>query len=159
MFTRITVPLDGSPFADQALPAAAAIARRQGAALDIVHVHAPRWRLHDGAPTSDLEFDLDQRRKMRDWLTARAGQLTAKTGLAVETASMIGEVAPSLERHVRERHADLVVMATHGRGGISRAWLGSVVDRLLRDLEVPLLLLRPTPQPARMLKPGSIGAC
>jgi nucleotide-binding universal stress UspA family protein len=49
---------------------------------------------------------------------------------------------------------DLVVMATHGRGGIQRAWLGSVADQLVRTLEIPVLLVRGQPGPA----PGEAGA-
>src|SRR5262249_26584654 len=54
-----------------------------------------------------------------------------------------GEVAEALHAHAAAG-ADLVVMATHGRGALGRFWLGSVADELIRSLSVPLLLVRPT---------------
>jgi nucleotide-binding universal stress UspA family protein len=54
-----------------------------------------------------------------------------------------GPPAHALRDYVRDVGVDLVVMTTHGRGGIQRAWLGSVADQLVRSLEIPLLLIRP----------------
>src|SRR5690606_18913602 len=56
---------------------------------------------------------------------------------------MDGEVIGSIRDRVAETGADLVVMCTHGRGGWSRFWLGSVAQELVRRLDVPLLLTRP----------------
>jgi nucleotide-binding universal stress UspA family protein len=57
--------------------------------------------------------------------------------------TLTGKAGPALAQYVREMSIDLVVMSTHGRGGIRRAWLGSVADYLIRNLEVPVLLVRP----------------
>jgi nucleotide-binding universal stress UspA family protein len=52
--------------------------------------------------------------------------------------------AAALAAHVDSHGVDLIVMTTHGRGGMSRFWLGSVADQLLRRTTVPVLLLRPS---------------
>jgi nucleotide-binding universal stress UspA family protein len=54
-----------------------------------------------------------------------------------------GEVAPALEEFVRANAISLVVMTTHGRGGLSRAWFGSIADALIRHLDAPVLMVRP----------------
>jgi nucleotide-binding universal stress UspA family protein len=52
--------------------------------------------------------------------------------------------AQTLAAYIRELGADLVVMTTHGRGGLQRAWLGSVTDGLIRTTEIPVLVVRPS---------------
>ncbi|MFC1660818.1 universal stress protein [Gemmatimonadota bacterium] len=54
-----------------------------------------------------------------------------------------GSVVERLDGHVRETRADLLVMTTHGRGPLSRAWLGSVADGLIRRTPCPILAIRP----------------
>ncbi|NUQ10760.1 MAG: universal stress protein [Gemmatimonadaceae bacterium] len=147
MYTRIAVPLDGSPFAEQALAAAIPIARQHRAGLELVHVHEPVWFPRDGVPPIDPAFDLDQQRAMRGWLTARAERVAAASGRTVGSSFIVGDVVAALAEHFTENRADLVVMATHGRGGISRAWLGSIADRLVRRISVPVLLIRPARKP------------
>jgi nucleotide-binding universal stress UspA family protein len=51
-------------------------------------------------------------------------------------------VSEALEQYVEQMNIDLVIMTTHGRGGLSRVWLGSVADTLVRNIDVPVLLLR-----------------
>jgi nucleotide-binding universal stress UspA family protein len=53
-----------------------------------------------------------------------------------------GPIAESLHEHALGKGCDLVVMTTHGRGPVSRFWLGSVADRLVHRLPIPLLLIR-----------------
>ena len=66
-------------------------------------------------------------------------------GIRLSSAvTLTGDPGPALAQYAGEMAIDLVVMATHGRGGIRRAWLGSVADHLIRHLEVPVLLVRPT---------------
>ncbi|HEX6435313.1 MAG TPA: universal stress protein, partial [Gemmatimonadales bacterium] len=54
-----------------------------------------------------------------------------------------GSPARVLAEHARAKHAGLIVMTTHGHSGVSRLWLGSVADQLLRRVSVPVLLLHP----------------
>lgn len=153
MYRRIVVPLDGSANAEHALPAAATIARRCGAELRLVHVHhaeplpaaaRPRPGVH---PPPRGEVDEDVCASEQGYLDDVAGRLGAHhRGTAADVELLYGLVAAEILRYASA--ADLVVMATHGAGGIERAWLGSVVDRVARESVVPVVLVRPGEGPA-----------
>ena len=141
MHARIVVPLDGSAFGKRAIPLALALARRGGAAVELVHVHEPAPTAA-GAPALDLHFDRAERERMRRDVLAIATDLGPATGVEVVASFLDGEIVPTLRRHLADEPAQLVVMMTHGRGGLSRIWLGSVADGLTRVSPVPVLLLR-----------------
>ena len=143
-FNLIVVPLDGSHWAEHALPAAAAIARAARARLRLVLVH----QLPD--PPGDREslkiytsLEVAVRRSQRAYLREVATRLREGWGIQVTSVSPDGPVGPTLIRYVDELGADLVVMATHGRGALGRALLGSVADHVVRTARVPVLLVRP----------------
>lgn len=138
----ILVPLDASPAGQEALPLALALGRRRGQTVELVHVHqAPP--VSAGVPHIDPRFDREQRDEMHRWLTALAEAATRQHGQVVTATFLDGPAGRTLEDYVAHRAVSLVVMATHGRGGLSRAWLGSVADRLVRHVQVPVLLVRP----------------
>ena len=141
MYTSIVVPLDGSEFGKRAIPVALALASRSEAAVHLVHVQE-HVALPQGAPMYDTRLDHESAHALRAGLTALAVELARGTTLQVDTHFLDGPVVPTMQRYLRESQHDLVVMMTHGRGGISRAWLGSVADGLIRHAPVPLLLLR-----------------
>jgi nucleotide-binding universal stress UspA family protein len=70
-------------------------------------------------------------------------RLRADGARLASAVTLTGAVGQTLARYVQELGIDLVVMATHGRGGVQRAWLGSVADHLVRHLVIPVLLVRP----------------
>jgi nucleotide-binding universal stress UspA family protein len=153
MFRRIVVPLDGSPFADRALPVAMKIARTAGAAVELVHVHVPE-SFGNGIDTIPafryqgvMEFaaGLDEARRQRevDALQERALSLRAQEGLEVAVRVLSGHIGDAVEHEAEAFHADLIVMATHGRSGYARARLGSVGDIVLRSAIMPVLFVRP----------------
>jgi len=159
-FNLIVVPLDGSPFAEHALPCAAAIARATRARLRLVLVH----RLPP--PPTDREslriytsLEVAVRKSQRAYLREVATRLRQGWGLQVTSVSPDGPIGPTLIRYLDELGADLVVMATHGRGALGRAVLGSVADRVVRTAGVPVLLVRPPgeePPPETAWTPGEI---
>jgi nucleotide-binding universal stress UspA family protein len=140
----IVVPLDGSPLAERALPLAAAIAGSARAKLRLVLVHRvpppPRDARSAKLYTSVV---LAVRRSQRDYLRAHAARLRESLGLQVTTLVPEGPVAPTLVAWIHDIDANLVVMATHGRGALGRATRGSVADQLVRSLKVPVLLVPP----------------
>ena len=140
----ILVPLDGSAFAERALPVAAALARKLGASLHLVSVHDPASGFIDPATAAVASVELDQEiwTAQEEYLDQQAGA-AAGQGLTVVHELRTGEAAAELARYAEAGSIDLVVMTTHGRGGISRLWLGSVADRMARRSERPILLLRP----------------
>ena len=153
MFRRIVVPLDGSTFADRALPVALQIARVAGAAIELVHVHVPE-HFGNGADTIPafryqgvMQFaaglEEARRRQEIEALHERGLELQAKEGIDVSVRVISGHIGDAVEHEAEAFHADLIVMATHGRSGYARARLGSVGDVVLRSALMPVLFVRP----------------
>jgi nucleotide-binding universal stress UspA family protein len=141
----VLVPLDGFPFAEQALPWAVAIARAARARLRLALVHqVPSPPPLDEASTRlYVQIEVALRKSQGEYLRRIAERIRREHKVQVAKAMLDGPPAPALRDYVRDIGVDLVVMTTHGRGGIERAWLGSVADQLVRSLEIPLLLIRP----------------
>jgi nucleotide-binding universal stress UspA family protein len=140
MYRFILVPLDGSTFGEQALPVAAGIARRAGAALEVVQVRSVCLPV-SAVPRSDMDNPLVA--EAYGYLDEVVTRLGSGIGISVAATLLEGSVPDALNEHARARGADLIVMTTHGRGGFSRFWLGSVADHLVRRASVPVLLVRP----------------
>jgi nucleotide-binding universal stress UspA family protein len=166
MYRSLLVPLDGSGFAEQALPVALGLALRAGATLHLVHVHTPhappsaledpgdRADPADGTPQEApserdpagralREANSQLKEAYRSYLDGVSRRLAALATVPVLADLVEGAVGDALAEEARVRGADLIVMATHGRGPLSRFWLGSVADEMVRRSPVPVLLLRP----------------
>jgi nucleotide-binding universal stress UspA family protein len=145
LYRSIYVPLDGSPFAEQALPLAGEIARRAGAILQVGLVHHPVPALATALEVPEIEAQLDQEARAREqtYLHSIVERVRKAVNVPVTGTLLEGPVADALEVQVEQSGADLVVITTHGRGPMSRFWLGSVADQLMRRLHVPMLLVRP----------------
>jgi nucleotide-binding universal stress UspA family protein len=140
----VLVPLDGSQFAEHALPLAGAIARRTGARLHVVRVHRPPPPpLAADDATIYLEADLAMRDAEQAYLDDVAERLRAEGLPEVVTELLDSPVAPAIADYARRKNVDLVAMTTHGRGPLTRVWLGSVADQLIRTLTIPVLVIRP----------------
>lgn len=126
MADTLLVPLDGSPLAERAVPFAAQLAANGAGRLVLAHVATPAA---DAAPY-DLSAVADGLREQG--LSVLTQLLTAPNG-----------VPAALDDLVRTLPADLVVMSTHGRGGLRRSIFGSVADGLIRRTATPALLIPP----------------
>jgi len=129
MFTRILVPLDGSPETNAALPLAAAMARATHATI-VLHrvIPSEEWT---------AESEISTREKLR----RVAVELTGG-GQPVEWLVTVGDPAPEILQQVYRSRADLVIMRTHGRSGVQRVVEGSVSEQVLADCPVPIMLLK-----------------
>jgi nucleotide-binding universal stress UspA family protein len=144
MFQTIFVPLDGSLFAENALPYAAAIARHSGACIRVVRKHLPAQPVHpDSVLANDPKLDPLTWKAERQYLDAITRRLVVAGVPAVASALLEGPTVEAIATEVTAAKADLVVMTTHGRGPVARFWLGSVADALVRRLTTPILLIRP----------------
>ena len=139
MYKTILAPLDSTRFGEEALGAAVSIARRAHAKLCLATVEiAPAF-----FPESyDAQVARGAAGTYLDGVSDRIHEASVP-GLEVETEVLTGSIPDALEKLRDEVDADLVVMATHGRGPVSRAWLGSTADAFLRTTTAPLLLIRP----------------
>ena len=141
-FRSILVPLDGSKLAEQAIPIAQAIAERARCKLKLVLVHDRIILMKPGKDYTRLELAMEK--ADREYLKAVTARVRERLGRMVSSAELQDlPVVETLARYIRELGADLVVMTSHGRGGVRRAWLGSVTDQLIRSAEVPVLVIRP----------------
>lgn len=159
-FRSILVPLDGSTFAEQAVPLASRIAQRVGGKLRLTLVHGlPSAPIDLAAAKLFTSIELATRRSERSYLRAIQARLRDGGTRLASAVTLTGKAGPALAQYVQEMGIDLVVMCTHGRGGVRRAWLGSVADYLIHSLEIPVLLVRPREGesgPARAAASGQI---
>jgi nucleotide-binding universal stress UspA family protein len=85
--------------------------------------------------------------RARTYLDGVVGRLHELSPVRVSSVLRQGGVAACVQDQAARSDADLVVMATHGRGPLARFWLGSVADEMVRSLPIPLLLVRPREEP------------
>jgi nucleotide-binding universal stress UspA family protein len=145
MLRSILVPLDGSTFGEHALPMAAALARRAGAVLHLVHVHQAEVPVAvEGFAVLNTD-DLHVRQDELSYLADASRRVAEKAPVSLKTALLegAGDVVEGLKSYVQRESIDLVVMSTHARGAVGRFWLGSVADDLAHEMDRPLLLVRP----------------
>lgn len=144
-FRRIVLPLDGSPVAERALPYAAALAQLVGAPLHLVRVIDP---IHPDSITGNLlaadalalELWLEgERVAAREYLERVQGNLQ-DAQVPVTVACQEGPTVDTLLAMTQP--GDLLVMATHGRGGPARWFLGSTAEAVIRHATVPVFLVR-----------------
>lgn len=150
MIRNVMVPLDGSPFSEHALPLALDAARKAGATLRLTYVRLPAPSVYSEAPLfledqAESRLAESERARWHGYLDGVAARVRkAAPGVTVVTSLQEGEAAETLQKEAIATGADLVVMTTHARGALSRLWLGSVADELLRHLPTPILLVRPS---------------
>jgi nucleotide-binding universal stress UspA family protein len=152
MLRRILVPLDGSSFAEDALAAAVALARDAGGEIRLVSVV-------EKPPVFVFPEQFDPERAHADeYLKAVAQRIHALWPGPVSTSVREGWIIDELSAEVGAWSADLITMSTHGRGGVSRLWVGSVADRCVRAGFCPVLLVRPNTISSdwRALHPGRV---
>jgi nucleotide-binding universal stress UspA family protein len=150
MYRSLLVPLDRSAFAEQALPLALSIARRANARLDLVEVHA-LYALEDttaGWACFEPQRDAERKQQEQLYLDATSKWVTSVSPVSTTTCVCSGSAvlpATTADRILERASAgkpDLIVMATHGRGPLSRFLIGSVADELICRARVPVLLVR-----------------
>lgn len=153
---RILVPLDGSDFAETALPTARALVERFDGELHLASIVSdlPPVPLASGDGELVGRWFKDEEARAARYLEEVRQRLQTEGGPGVEVHVRTGPVARSLDALAEEREIDLFVLTTHGRGAWQRAWLGSVSDALVRRAGRPLLLLR-DPDGSREWKAGT----
>src|SRR5690349_2071187 len=139
MFTKLLVPLDGSALAEQARGPAASIARATRGALDLVMVHQPMAF----ADFVDSAWQANPSDGERAYIASTAKEPAKGSSIAVSGTVLRGSASQMIRERVSTIGADLIVMTSHGRTGLSRTWLGSVAHDILRGSPAPVLMLRP----------------
>lgn len=138
---HVLCPTDFSACADQALDAAIAIAQKFDATLTLLHVYTLPVSGFGGDITVLSEQELDvAARKALDGVLDRVRASYPKSEAIVRQ----GAPAPTILDVADERGADLIVIGTHGRRGVSRVLVGSIAEKVVRTAGVPVLTVSPT---------------
>ncbi len=148
---EILVPLDGSSFAEAAVPFAADLARALGWTLVLLRV-LPDPNQSGIKPATYLEEEA----RAVSYLVELATPLR-HTGLKVQTEIKTGSTSPTILRESETRHTGLIAMATHGLSGVQEMLFGSVTMDVLRNTQLPLMLVRPPQMPPRPARAADLG--
>ena len=152
MFRRILVPLDGSDEAATAVPVAAELARRFGAAvllLEMVPTAGASLALAadtaSGAMTDPnvIATAVEAREQVAEGYVSAVAEQLAGQGLDVSYSVGQGSEGAGFAEAARRENVDLIVMATHARGALGRLVFGSVTDDVVRHTTVPVLTVPP----------------
>jgi nucleotide-binding universal stress UspA family protein len=144
----ILVATDFSPIAGNAVRAGLEIARAVRARVILCHAVPHDIPLYGGVPGMPVgyrsEIEESRRRQLaRDWRRLEALAVRARRqGIEAATAFAEGDPPETIVRFARRRRADLVVVATHGRGGAAHLLLGSVSEKVARNAPCPVLIVR-----------------
>jgi len=156
---RIVVALDGSPESEAVLPSVRRIAKAVPAAVTFVYAQVPVedtvsgamamsdagltpglvgavWEAHDDLCRQEIAY---LKEKSRAW---------TEEGIEAGWSAPEMRAAEAIVHTAEETQADVIAMATHGRGGLSRAILGSVADEVMRTAPCAVLLVRSEDKPA-----------
>jgi nucleotide-binding universal stress UspA family protein len=143
---RILVPLDGSSLAKQALPIAGGLAMHSPAELILLHVVAlaeldTEFRLLEPSTSQPDTITLGACEQAARDLEACALNLRREQ-IAATPVVVVDHTAEAIVHEAALREVDLIVMATHGYGGLKRWALGSIADKVLHATTTPLVLVR-----------------
>lgn len=157
MIKKILVPLDGSRFSLRALSYAGEIAPCFDAEVMLLQViqsavavpttagMVPGMEsvaVAEIASQIALEQDNKSAARVRRYLSRKVRNFKSR-GIRSSYHVAVGDAAQSIMRFSRKEHVDLVVMTTHGKGGLQRAFMGSVADSVIRESGTPVLVIRP----------------
>jgi len=141
-YRRILIPVDGSPTSNKALASGLQIAHEGDGCVRLVHV-VDELAYLTGFEASALVFDELQNAARR--VLAEAEEIAKATGVPFESrfvdrpGARLGDVVAD---EASKWNADLIVVGTHGRRGISRVMLGSGAEQVIRLAPVPVLVIR-----------------
>ena len=145
-YKKVLVPLDGSGWAQRAIPHASDIARSVGSELILLNIFTPPAREYiDQLAIAGQEDQVQRaREQMKQYLIGIRSELrnenfTVRTHL-IEGA---GDVARLICDYATSEGIDLIVMCTHGRTGVARLIRGSIARDVMECVEVPVLLVQP----------------
>ncbi len=144
-YRKILVPVDGSGWAQRAIPHAIDIARSNGSELILLHVfRPPAIEYADQLALAHQDEQIDEMRaQMKQYLTGLANELRDEA-LPVSVQMLEGPgVASLICDYIKSQEIDLVVMSTHGRTGLAKLLLGSIANEIMNSTDVPVLLVRP----------------
>ena len=142
---RFLVPMDFSPYADQALDYAIALAQKLQAHMTLLHViqslaigGADRGVV---LPYTYIQYIQELEAEITSTLGTTLNKVTA-AGLKGDALMVHGVPFHEIVDAAQRRQADLIIMGTHGRTGLTHIFLGSVAEKVVRLAPCPVLVVR-----------------
>ncbi|MFB6071077.1 MAG: universal stress protein [Halanaeroarchaeum sp.] len=141
LYERILVPTDGSEATERAVREAVDLAAEHGATIHALYVL--NTASFASIPTeSSVEGISEMLEREGETALESVSAVAAERDVPVEPVTLDGSPAREIVRYAEREDCDLIVMGTHGRGGIDRLLLGSVAERVVRSASVPVLTVR-----------------
>ena len=144
-FSRIVVPLDGSSLAEQILARVVPLAKFEEAEVTLLHVISPIDDRYETGESRAVHFPWWSKRfaAAQAYLSRRASEIRAE-GIPTSIDVVVGEkVSDAITDYSRRERADLIAIATHGRGGLARVIRGSVADAVTKSAMSSTLVFHP----------------
>jgi len=141
VIARIVIPTDFSETAAAAVEYGCELATNVGARVTLLHVFSPGIIATPDAvfaPTPEEQYALGVAARARLLLTA---EKLAREGLDIDCLAVEGIAHEAIDAVARRQNADLIVMGTHGRSGLSHLLLGSIAEQVLRHAPCPVLTI------------------
>jgi nucleotide-binding universal stress UspA family protein len=145
-FKHVLIATDFSAFSERALAHALPIVRRYGSMVSIVHALPPETR--EPITFDPLPRELDDERLAAETEMRRLAKEARIKDLNPHIVLERGRVWDVLSSIIQDEHTDLLVLGTHGRGGLKKLVLGSVAEEVLRRAACPVLTIGPDVPPA-----------
>ena len=142
---RMVVPLDGSPLAETALPHVEELASRLSLEVVLARVvSTPNLGYWDGVPVPTFPVEEYLTSEAEQYLDAVAWRFRNKRIRARWKVMKEGPAAIRISDYARGQDGTMVAISTRGRSGLGRLLVGSVADALIRSLDTPVLVVRPS---------------
>jgi nucleotide-binding universal stress UspA family protein len=145
MYKKILVPLDGSLLAECVIPHLEALAKASDGEVELISVIEPveiPTRGKIALSEDDLkQINREAKKEAHNYLDQIAVRLS-KSNIRVHPIILSGKPAESLIDYIADNDVDLLIMATHGRSGISKLFWGSIAEKVLRAVSIPVLLVK-----------------
>ncbi len=143
----VLLPTDGSECSGKASGYALSFAKQYGARVVAIHVIDHRWEEQARLALAEVGQDMAQRiregrKEEGERILRDVADAAKRAGISVETVLVTGIPFDEILRLGKELPADLIIMGTHGRTGMSHLLLGSVAERVVRSAPCPVLTVR-----------------
>ena len=155
MYKKVMVPLDGSKLAECVLPQLETITKGCAempeivliSAVEPISVPVGREVSHFSSLDQVKDYEAHQKSDAEKYLKDRVAYLSQR-GIKARAETVFGRAGEALTRYANSGSFDLIIIATHGRSGITRLVWGSVAEHILRTVNVPVLMVRAIKTPA-----------
>ncbi|HEX7672030.1 MAG TPA: universal stress protein [Polyangiaceae bacterium] len=143
-FKHILVPTDFGESSNAALELAIDLSKKYGSDLTLLHTYELPFYAYPGMVYTPADLLTPIQESAQAQCDAAIKALRERVPKA-KVSLTFGVPGPEIQKAIEELHADLVVMGTHGRSGVSHALLGSVAEKTVRLSKVPVLTVRAAP--------------